>query len=82
MGMDNVFPGLKFNPEIHGCKEIAKPLYVICWNQEVILVQHDFTLAQFDAIQKAIGDKPRLASDATKEEIILEYNKILDSIKE
>lgn len=79
MGMDNVFPGIVFNPEVHGGKEIPKPEFNISWNQEVILVQNEFSLVEFDKIQKVLGDKPAF-KDSSKEEVIKEYRKVLDEI--
>jgi hypothetical protein len=77
MGMDNVFPGLSFNPEVHGGKQVEKPKYNISWNQEVIKVQKEFTLEELNKIQKDTDGKPFLGEDATKEEIIEYYKNLL-----
>lgn len=77
MGMDNVFPGIGFNPEVHGRKESIKPELDISWNQEVILVQKEFSLVEFDRLQKIKGKDP-LFKGQSKESIVEQYRKILD----
>lgn len=80
MGMDNVFPGLKFNPEVHGVKSKEEPKYNVSWNQEVILVQHEFTIEEFDNIQKVLG-KDSAFLGRTRNEVISEYRKVLNKEK-
>lgn len=77
MGMDNVFPGLVFNPDVHGCKEHVKPSYDISWNQEVIKVQHNFTLEEFHKLQLIVGKNPICGENSEKERIIRIYNDLL-----
>lgn len=77
MGMDNVFPGIGFNPEVHGRTEMTKPELDISWNQEVILVQKEFSLVEFDRLQKIKGKDP-LFKGQSKEFIVEQYRKILD----
>ena len=78
MGMDNVFPGIVFNPEVHGSVDREKPEFNISWNQEVILVQHDFSLLELDRVQKIIGQAAAYPGKE-KEFIIGEYRKILEN---
>lgn len=79
MGMDNVFPGLSFNPEVHGDKQVEKPKHNVSWNQEIIRVQKEFTLEELDKIQKGTNGNPLLGKDTTKDEIVEHYNKILQN---
>lgn len=77
MGMDNVFPGLGFNPEIHGGEKVEKPKFDVRWHQEAIQVQNFFTVEQLHEIQKIIGKEPLYSGTKPKEFIIKEYKRIL-----
>ena len=76
MGMDNVFPGLEFNPDVHGGKKREESKYDVSWNQEVILVQHEFTIEELDKIQKVLGKDPSFLG-RTRSYVVEQYNKVL-----
>ena len=76
MGMDNVFPGLEFNPDVHGGKKREEPKYDVSWNQEVILVQDEFTIEEFDKIQKVLG-KDLSFLGRYRSYVVEQYNKVL-----